>query len=57
MLGKIVSQNQRDWDLCLPGVMAAYRATRYTGTGYSPNMLFLGREVSSPIDLVLGTVM
>ena len=54
MLGKIVSDRQKDWDRCLPSVMAAYRATCHVGTGYSPNLLFLGREVISPIDLVLG---
>ena len=26
MLGKIVKESQRDWDECLPCVMAAYRA-------------------------------
>jgi len=54
MLGKVVSTSQRDWDEVLPQVMAAYRATRHDATGYSPNMLFLGREVSTPLDLVMG---
>jgi len=54
MIAKIISERQRDWDLCLPSVMAAYRATCHSSTGYSPNALFLGREVISPIDLVLG---
>ena len=44
MLGKAVSQNQRDWDEHLPAVMAAYRATVQVSTGYTPNHLFLGRE-------------
>jgi hypothetical protein len=33
--------------------MAAYRATVHRSTGYTPNMLVLGRENRAPIDLVL----
>ena len=45
MMGRMVSEQQRDWDLCLPYVMAAYRATVHQSTGYSPNYLMLAREV------------
>jgi hypothetical protein len=54
MLGKVVSESQRDWDQKLPFVLAAYRASVHSSTGYSPNSLFLGREVRMPVDLVLG---
>ena len=55
MLAKVVNDNQKDWDAqCLPLVMAAYRASSHTSTGYSPNRLFLGREVWMPLDLVMG---
>ena len=54
MLGKVVSEKQRDWDEWLPLVMTAYRASPHTATGFSPNMLTFGREVSMPIDIVLG---
>ena len=54
MLGKVVGDSQRDWDEVLPQVMAAYRGTRHDATGYSPNMLFLGREVSTALDLIMG---
>jgi hypothetical protein len=30
----------------------AYRATAHETTGFSPNMLMLGRETSTPLDLV-----
>ena len=53
MLGKVVSQSQRDWDRHLPMVMAAYRATEHESTGFTPCKLFLGREMTLPIDLVL----
>jgi len=34
--------------------MAAYRASPHEATGFSPNRLFLGREVWLPLDLVMG---
>ena len=54
MLGKVVSESQQDWDERLPFVMAAYRASPHSSTGYSPNRLFLGRENRMPIDLLMG---
>ncbi|MEZ4720247.1 MAG: RNase H-like domain-containing protein [Flavobacteriales bacterium] len=55
MLGKMVNENQRNWDELLPHVMAAYRATPHSSTSYSPNFLILGHETRAPIDLVLGS--
>jgi transposase InsO family protein len=54
MLGKVVSETQRDWDERLPAVMAAYRASPHSSTGFSPNRLFLGRENRMPVDIVWG---
>jgi len=54
ILAKTVAENQRDWDACLPFAMAAYRATQHDSTGYSPNMLVLGRETRAPPDIVYG---
>ena len=54
MLGKVISENQRDWDERLPYVMAAYRASVHASTGFTPNKLMLGRENRMPIDLVMG---
>jgi transposase InsO family protein len=53
MLGKVVSETQRDWDHHVAPVMAAYRATVHSSTGYTPNFLVYGRENRAPIDLVL----
>ena len=52
MLGKVVAQNQRDWHEHLASVMAAYRATVHEATGFTPNRLMFGREVTLPVDLV-----
>jgi len=52
MMGRMVSENQREWDILLPHVMAAYRASVHQSTGYSPNYLMFGREVRAPVDLV-----
>ena len=53
MLGKVVAENQKDWDMKLPFVMAAYRASQHESTGYSPNYLVFGRELRAPLDVVL----
>ena len=45
MLGKIVEENQRDWDTKVQFVMVAYRASVHYTTGYTPNFLALRREV------------
>ena len=52
MLSAYASDNHKDWDRQLPYVMMAYRATAHETTGFSPNMLMLGRETSTPLDLV-----
>ena len=54
MLGKVVSESQRNWDDRLPYVMAAYRASVHSSTGYSPNRLFMGRQARMPVDVVMG---
>ena len=52
MLSAYVQENHRDWDKHLPYVMMAYRASEHETTGFSPNMLMLGRETSTPLDLI-----
>jgi len=54
MIGKVISENQRDWDTYLPSVMAAYRASSHEATGFSPNFLLFGRENRAPLDLMYG---
>ena len=43
--------NPKDWDIHVPFVTAAMRSTVSTATRFTPNKLFLGREVTSPADL------
>ena len=45
-------KNQTDWDEQLPFVGFAYRSSRHESTGETPNMMMLGREVRTPVDLV-----
>ena len=56
MLGKVVQENQRNWDSLIPMVMMSYRSTTHSSTGFTPNFLTLGRELRSPLDIVLGTL-
>jgi len=52
MLGKIVDENQRDWDAHVAYVLAEYNPTKHSATGYSPNMLVYGRELRFPNELM-----
>ena len=54
LLGKVVSESQRDWPARVPGVVAAYRATIHESTGFTPNRLLFGRETHMPLDLAYG---
>ena len=51
LIAKVVSENQRDWDMHLPYVMSAYRSTEHRSTGFSPNQMMFGREASLPLSL------
>ena len=44
----------RQWDRHLPVLAGALRTVPHKQTGYSPNMMMLGREVSQPEDVVFG---
>ncbi|KAL0151489.1 hypothetical protein M9458_053275 [Cirrhinus mrigala] len=43
-----------EWDLMDPYAVMAYRATKHSSTGFTPNMMLFGREITEPIDLVAG---
>ena len=54
MLSAYVSDHHRDWDEYLPYVMMAYRSAEQETTGCTPNRLMLGREVTTPLDIMYG---
>jgi transposase InsO family protein len=47
----LLSRSQEDWDLLLPQIMRAFRATPHTTTGETANMMMMGREVRLPDQL------
>ena len=49
-----VNDDQSDWDVHLPFLTAAYSSCEHISTGYSPNRLMLGREVTLWVHLSLG---
>jgi len=48
----VVLDNQRDWDENVTYALTAYRATKHSATGFSPNYLVFGRELASPFELM-----
>ena len=49
-----IQKDQRDWDTLIPALGLAIRSTVNRSTGFTPNMLQLGREVIMPVDVWLG---
>ncbi len=52
MLKKYVATNQRDWDVKLPLVLMAARATPHQSTGVPPFTLMTGRNMMLPLHLL-----
>ena len=51
LLSAFVNAEHTDWDERLPYVMMAYRSSVNETTGYTPNMMMLGRDVTVPLDI------
>ncbi|KAL1268839.1 hypothetical protein QQF64_034202 [Cirrhinus molitorella] len=49
MLKKYVSTNQKDWDIKLPLVLMAIRATPHRPTGVPPFEMMTGRQMTLPL--------
>ena len=47
-----MGNHQRDWDTHLPYLLITYRYAEHETTGCTPNVLMLGREVATPIDIM-----
>ena len=57
MLRACMSQDEeQDWDELVPLLAMTYRASVNETTGFTPNMLMLGREVRLPVDLLIPQV-
>ena len=46
-----MSKDQHDWDENLPLIASAIRASVNRSTGFTPNRLMLGREISIPTEI------
>ena len=55
MIVAYAAERPRTWDERLPLLTMAYRATPHESTGHSPNRVMFGREVTLPVDLMLGS--
>ena len=51
MVSKFVSKDQEDWDKKIPLLTAAYRSCEHPKTKFTPNRLFFGRELNTPLSL------
>jgi hypothetical protein len=56
MIRCFIKQDPQSWDTLVPQLTGAIRATPNRSTGFTPNLMMLGREVSSPADVVLASV-
>ena len=52
MLRSTTQQHPHDWPARLPSLLAAYRMTTHSTTGFTPNRVMLGREVAFPCTLI-----
>jgi transposase InsO family protein len=55
MIAAYIRENQRSWDQELALLMMAYRASPHETTGLTPNEVMLGRQVSMPVDIQIGS--
>jgi len=59
VVGNLIStfcRNYDKWDRNLPLLTLAYRSSVHEVTGYTPNFVMMGREVSLPLDVMLGSL-
>ena len=56
MLRTFVKCTPTKWATNLPFCTAAYRASVHESTGCTPNLLMMGREVTTPADIMFGSV-
>ena len=54
MIRCYISEHPDTWDAYLPYLASAINSTVHSNTGFTPNMMMLGREVLQPIELMTG---
>ena len=54
MIAAFVSENQQNWDENIYLLMLAYRSAVHDSTSVTPNEMMFGRQVTLPVELVLG---
>ena len=52
----VFCQTYQEWDRNLPLLTLAYRSTVHEVTGFTPKFINTGREVTLPLDIMVGTV-
>jgi len=55
LIAKAVDDAHRNWDELLPHLMRAYNTTVHDSTSFTPHFLMFGREMRTPIDIVLAS--
>ena len=55
MIRSYIGGQQETWDQHLSSLTAAYRSTLHESTGFSPNLMMLGREVRLPREIHVST--
>ena len=51
MLRAFVNEYRDDWDEAIPFLLMAYRSTEQESTKCTPNLMMLGREIETPVDV------
>ncbi|GBN50357.1 hypothetical protein AVEN_125784-1 [Araneus ventricosus] len=53
MLSMYTDVEQKNWDMVLPFVTFAYNSAKQNSTGFSPFFLIYGRNITTPLDVIL----
>jgi len=56
MITTYINAGQTNWDDNINLVTSAYRSCVHEATGFTPNMMMFGREVTLPVELSMGCV-
>ena len=56
IIRSFISKDLKDWDAFLPFIAMALHSMKNHTTGFTANMMMLGRETIQPLDLMIGQV-